>query len=442
MRKGIIALGIVIIAALTVATPGTADDSLTRVSIDPTIAQKAPLVKCLTAAQLDCIERVLVRHPDGSVEEAQYVTTRFVPFPDENGQKVVYGDVIFDFKVESSKGPLRRLRISTHVITPTGTFNGKNAGAYWLMLQREPLPYEKIAAGGTCTPTTPIGCISYPALDTDDEFHVYMRTSWLKPVAAGGQATNFNMDYRKVKNGIQWHFSGGEFLQSVFRDSSKLTLSALPGNETMQPDVLNPTLYFVLDHAGTDLSNSYWDPKCADFGFTRTMSNAPMAGQLFWDYGTQSLNLNVYGPHLNVLGERNTGAFYTKFQKAWLDCRFPGNTLSTATKIVVQVINDNGTPQVATSSVSIKEGTIELSVYGFHFSSPTIKASRAADAGSSQVRKVFYQDDWQNDISNLLPGAVTQPVAVKKRTITCTKGKVTRKVTAVNPQCPKGFTKK
>lgn len=442
MRRGIFMAVIMMTVAIASPISSQADDSLTRISIDPTIAQKAPLVKCLTAAQLDCIERVLIRHPDGKVQEAQYVTTRFVPFPDENGQKVLYGDVIFDFNVGSATGPLRRLRISTHVITPAATFNGKNAAAYWMMLQREQLPYEKLSAGGTCTPVTPKGCVSYPALDTDDEFHVYMRTSWLKPVAAGGEATNFNMDYRKIKGGMQWHFSGGEFLQSVFKDSSKLVPSTQPGNESMQPDALNPALYFVLDHAGKDLNSSYWDPKCADYGFTRTMSNAPLAGQLFWDYTTQTLNLNVYGPHLNVLGERNTGAFYTKFQKAWLDCRFPGNTLSTATKIVVQVINENGTPQVATSSVSIKEGTIELSVYGFHFSSPTIKASRALDAGTSPVAKVLYQDDWQNDISNLLPGAPKTPVKPVMKTITCTKGSVTKKVSALKPTCPKGYKKK
>jgi len=33
-------------------------------------------------------------------------------------------------------------------------------------------------------------------------------------------------------------------------------------------------------------------------------------------------------------------------------------------------------------------------------------------------------------------------VATKKSTITCVKGKLTKKVTAVNPKCPKGYKKK
>jgi hypothetical protein len=32
--------------------------------------------------------------------------------------------------------------------------------------------------------------------------------------------------------------------------------------------------------------------------------------------------------------------------------------------------------------------------------------------------------------------------AKKKVTITCTKGKLTKKVTAINPKCPKGYKKK
>jgi hypothetical protein len=36
----------------------------------------------------------------------------------------------------------------------------------------------------------------------------------------------------------------------------------------------------------------------------------------------------------------------------------------------------------------------------------------------------------------------TKPTTGKKTSITCTKGKTTRKVTGVNPKCPKGFKKK
>jgi len=40
------------------------------------------------------------------------------------------------------------------------------------------------------------------------------------------------------------------------------------------------------------------------------------------------------------------------------------------------------------------------------------------------------------------PSAVTKPAAAKKTSITCIKGKTTKKVTAVNPKCPTGYKKK
>jgi hypothetical protein len=38
--------------------------------------------------------------------------------------------------------------------------------------------------------------------------------------------------------------------------------------------------------------------------------------------------------------------------------------------------------------------------------------------------------------------AASKPTAVKKTTITCLKGKLVKKVTAINPSCPKGYKKK
>jgi hypothetical protein len=38
--------------------------------------------------------------------------------------------------------------------------------------------------------------------------------------------------------------------------------------------------------------------------------------------------------------------------------------------------------------------------------------------------------------------ATAAPVAAKKTSITCVKGKTSKKVSAVNPVCPKGFKKK
>jgi hypothetical protein len=223
----------------------------------------------------------------------------------------------------------------------------------------------------------------------------------------------------------------------MFSDTSKLAESVKPGNENMIPDRLNPTLYFALDHGGKDLSDSYWDPRCMSKGFTRTMWNAPLAGQLFWDYGSQTLNFNMYAPHSDPFGNDYLGVFHTRFQKAWLDCRFPGNNLSTASEITVQVLNENGTPQVATTAVSMKDGIIDISASGFHFSSPKIVAKKALNSGTTNFSNENLKDDW----TEISPPASSTKVQ-KKSVIVCMKGKTSKKISGVNPKCPSGFKRK
>ena len=83
----------------------------------------------------------------------------------------------------------------------------------------------------------------------------------------------------------------------------------------------------------------------------------------------------------------------------------------------ISVTAANGEAKVATTVVSEKNGWLKMAAYGFTFSSPTISV-KLSQQGSSSV------------------------VTAKKTTITCTKGKLTKKVTSVGPKCPAGYKKK
>ena len=80
----------------------------------------------------------------------------------------------------------------------------------------------------------------------------------------------------------------------------------------------------------------------------------------------------------------------------------------------VSVTSASGEAKVATTVVSEKDGWLKMAAYGFTFSSPTISV-KLTQAGSSSA---------------------------KKTNITCAKGKLTKKVTAVNATCPAGYKKK
>jgi len=82
----------------------------------------------------------------------------------------------------------------------------------------------------------------------------------------------------------------------------------------------------------------------------------------------------------------------------------------------VSITSENGAASAATTIVNEKNGWLTLAAYGFTFSSPTVRVKLA-----------------QQPVA---------PVIAKKKSITCVKGKIVKKVTATNPLCPKGYKKK
>ena len=82
----------------------------------------------------------------------------------------------------------------------------------------------------------------------------------------------------------------------------------------------------------------------------------------------------------------------------------------------VSITSENGATNAATTVVNEKNGWLTLAAYGFTFSTPTVRVK--------------------------LTQEVVKPVVLKKTTITCVKGKTSKKVTAVSPKCPKGYKKK
>ncbi len=74
-----------------------------------------------------------------------------------------------------------------------------------------------------------------------------------------------------------------------------------------------------------------------------------------------------------------------------------------------------------------------MSAKGFHYSSPTLQVKL------SQERPAKAEDAAKTSDNK----AVAKPAtASAKKSITCVKGKTTKKVVAVNPKCPAGYKKK
>jgi hypothetical protein len=71
-----------------------------------------------------------------------------------------------------------------------------------------------------------------------------------------------------------------------------------------------------------------------------------------------------------------------------------------------------------------------MTAAGFTFSTPKIKVKLSQEVSAPAPT------------ATPTPSAVAKPAAAKKTSITCLKGKTSKKITAVNPKCPTGYKKK
>ncbi len=130
------------------------------------------------------------------------------------------------------------------------------------------------------------------------------------------------------------------------------------------------------------------------------------------DWDGNALSYQVAGMHLESDGSTVVRGSYDLVMRSDVARCLYGFS-SAPVSATISVVGEGGENKVATTVVNEKNGWLKLAAYGFTFSSPTISVKL------SQAK-----------------------AAAKKTTITCVKGKLTKKVTAVGPKCPAGYKKK
>jgi hypothetical protein len=140
------------------------------------------------------------------------------------------------------------------------------------------------------------------------------------------------------------------------------------------------------------------------------------------------LNYRVSGFHFGPDGKTpNLGTYDLVLRSDAARCLYGfSNAPVSAT---VSIAGADGAQNVATTVVTEKDGWLKMKAAGFTFSEKQIKVKITQESSAA---------------ANPAPSASTAPVAVakKKSTISCVKGKTTKKVSAVAPKCPTGFKKK
>lgn len=148
------------------------------------------------------------------------------------------------------------------------------------------------------------------------------------------------------------------------------------------------------------------------------------------EFDGEEFTYKVAGLHKLPDGNVFKGSYDLALQSDFARCLY--NFSNAPIKASVEVTNSDGTSNIATTSFTEKDKWTYLSIKGFTFSQPTIKTKFAQE-------KIVIQP---SPTPTIAPSASPALVILKKSTITCVKGKQTKKVSAVKPKCPTGFKKK
>lgn len=244
----------------------------------------------------------------------------------------------------------------------------------------------------------------------------------------------------KVQGGQGWHetksLATGNF-QEIISTSGQNNMDTLalwiPQIQDKASATQSTWTFYTLPQ--WELTNSNACIKDADdlVGFVTTNAAAYSAGPPSFNAELKSLDYKVMAPHYTAKGEVFKGTYDLKIRGSIARCIYGFN--ESPIQASISILADDGTMQVATQTVSEKAGWLSLSANGFTYSSPTISAKL-----TQKDPEPVVVAPSANPTPTPSPVATVKPV-VKKMTITCKKGKTTKKVTAFKPACPTGFKK-
>jgi len=193
-----------------------------------------------------------------------------------------------------------------------------------------------------------------------------------------------------------------------------------------------PSMWSIRSLRGDELgnANNCFKSESNVTGIVTTNATQYSGGPPEFDKREASLVYKVAAPHYSSNGGVFKGTYDLLMRSDIARCVYGFS--KAPIKAELTIVSANGTPQIATTVLGEKNGWVSLSAKNFEFSAPVIKAKLTQEPEVVVV---------PTPTPTPTPSASTKTVA-KKVTITCLKGKTSKKVTAVSPKCPAGYKKK
>lgn len=144
------------------------------------------------------------------------------------------------------------------------------------------------------------------------------------------------------------------------------------------------------------------------------------------EYSNSSLNYRVASLHYLPDGKEFKGSYDLIMRSSVARCLYSFSQAPISAKI--EIVSENGQPQIASTTVNEKNGWLYLSAKNFTFSSPTVKVKL--------TQEVQKESAAASPTTAATPNNISKQVMKK---ITCIKGKTKKTVTGANPKCPNGY---
>jgi len=341
-------------AGVAMSAPSQAAPTGHRVPLYST--EQAVLPLCLTSEDLDCIEAVRVIRNGRELpvtRESDTSAPRTWSYPDVNGDLIRFDLQPFMTPLGFKRAdPVMPYRADVYV----GIDRLADSRAPW----NEPSEVD-------CTTGVLADCVMYePPFPASDRFEVDLRTSWLRPLMIGTAGSDFRTRWERIEGGHRFRLSATQMLMPVVDPLS----SWPPPPDWDRSRGWDGRLYFIVDHAADQPGMSAYDTRCSDKGFPNIARNAPVGGRPEWQ--GNSLNFSSIGPHYAPDGSLLRGDFQAEIPIAWLRCRSGLAKLRPA-MLSVEVTNEKGEEQVATTSLRACNGIRHVNAFDVHYSSRTVR---------------------------------------------------------------------
>ena len=405
------------------------------------------LANCKSAEVIPCIESLVIETQDGELRAAS-LTGR------NGGRDVEFTGIGYEeYSVEglTFEGTSKNLLIPRVVYYPFGPNKQRDflaAGVQPSWLNRDSNPTENLVevphrpTALLCgTATKREKCNRSNNFNTNIKFLFIFRVpSEFVPIWASGATKDAEIDWTKRDNSnAGWHRLPVT-IGTLEREMVLLTdyySNPIEAFETSQYADYPADWPGVWIHSSRDSSVNLLK-ECRQTPFLSVTTNAIYQEVPKWNPDTESIDLKLFASHLKVNGSLNRGFYELRISEGLAKC-FWGINVSSKTRASVTISYPGSDKEAAVETVvtSFKDGIFQVRATNFTFSSPTIKAKILQQTSTSDPSA---SGNDTNSGKNQLP--IAKKSSNSKKTITCVKGKTTKKVTAVKPKCPEGYKKK